>query len=112
MQSDPSQPCAPARIEVCDKHGLRYNAATDDGCTRCRTETGTRTMAPKPMSVSHRPDSRRSLLVAGLLVIVVGFALFAVHTVAYRLGSAVIERTWEEMDAEATERLEDESSFD
>ena len=60
-------------------------------------------MAPKRMSVSHGPDTGRSLLVAGLLVVAVGCALFAAHTVAYKLGSAVMEQTWEEIDGEATE---------
>lgn len=96
------------QIETCEKHGLRYNAAVDDGCARCRTEVGARTIAQRGFSPQRAPDITRGLLVAGVLVAGIGGSLFAAHTVAYHAARTLRDLALEETAEEAEENYEDE----
>lgn len=101
------------RIEVCEKHGLRYNAALDDGCARCRTEAEGRTMDRRGFSPQRAPDVTRSLLVAVALVVGIGGSLYLAHSVAFRFGKAVMEQVLEESPAASEEDYDDyEDDFD
>ena len=72
-------------IATCDKHGLRYNRATDKGCVRCRAESsaatgGTRRGAAPGRAAAEAPASLPiQLLIAALLVGGSGGLFFAAH---------------------------------
>jgi hypothetical protein len=71
-------------IAVCEKHGLRYNRATESGCVRCRRESGVVALPPaagsqptataRPAGAAAPPRSEQpasagtQLLIALLLV--------------------------------------------
>ena len=108
---------AAVRIEVCDKHGLRYNAAVDDGCARCRTEAGARSVGRRDFSTRRAPDLHRGLLVAGALVLAVGGGLFVAHTVAYNAGKLMVDSLMEEApdeepEEDAMSEAESEEAFE
>ncbi len=101
-------PEASVRIEVCEKHGLRFNAATEDGCARCRTETGERAMGPRGFVAQRPPDLGRSVLVAMLMIVGIGGSLFAAHRVAYNFGRAMIEEAMAPLEEDLEEGAFDE----
>ena len=107
LPPDPPTTGAAVRIEVCEKHGLRYNAATDEGCARCRTEAGGRTMDQRGFTPRPAVNVGRSLLVAAALVIAIGGSLFAAHTVAYRASQMLMEQALEEAIEDSDEDYED-----
>jgi len=77
----------PVDIVTCDKHGLRYNRATDKGCVRCRTESGAASGAPRASApragAKGAPEPPASLgvqlLVAALLVGGTGGLFYGAH---------------------------------
>jgi hypothetical protein len=79
-------------IALCEKHGLRYNAADGGGCVRCRREAGLppagavrSTAAPGPArpAAPPRTDPPASALVQGLialaLVAATGVVFWSAH---------------------------------
>jgi len=63
----------PVQIAICERHGLKYNAATEAGCVRCRRESGEGVEGATP--AARRRSAPVQLLVAALLVGTTG-ALF------------------------------------
>jgi hypothetical protein len=76
-------------IAVCERHGLRYNAAEGQGCVRCRRDTAVGGPAgsssgpaaqPRAVRDAERPASvAAQVLVAALLVGGTGGMLWAAH---------------------------------
>ncbi len=71
---------------VCEKHGLRYNPALQTGCVRCRRADGA-----SPAPAGQPPKSGGTSLatawvLALVLILAVGFALYATHLKSYRAG--------------------------
>ena len=76
-------------VAVCEKHGLRYNAAEGHGCVRCRREAGI-PAGPVPSAAPSSGPSRspsagdsasapRQLLFAALLVAGTGAMFWTAH---------------------------------
>ncbi len=107
MTPDTPPEAAAARVEVCDKHGLRYNAAVEEGCARCRTEAAGRAMGGTGFVARRPTDLGRSLIVAVVLVVGVGLSLYGAHSLAYGLGRSVLEQSLDETWEEAPETEED-----
>lgn len=108
MAVDPPPETSPARVEVCARHGLRYNAAVDDGCARCRTEAGARALGNSGAAPRRAPDLGRGLLVAGALIVGAGLGLYAAHRLAYEAGHAVFEETIQDVSQPPLDDAEDE----
>jgi len=113
MTEPPNPPQTPTgtpsvQIEVCEKHGLRYNAAADDGCARCRTEAGGRTLEQRGFAPRRAHDLKRSLLVTAALVVGIGGTLFAAHSVAYHAGKAVMKQVLEDSFDESVDESEED----
>jgi hypothetical protein len=83
---------APSRVEIaiCERHGLRYNAAEGQGCVRCRREAGLATgtvpvtAAPAKAAKPAAPGPRRAsaplhLLIAAALVGGTGALFWSAH---------------------------------
>ena len=75
-------------IAVCEKHGLRYNAAEGQGCVRCRREAGVsagppaataRAAAPGAAPSEASPSVPSQLLLAALLVAGTGAMFWTAH---------------------------------
>lgn len=104
--SDSGQMSGTVQIETCDKHGIRYNALTHDGCVRCRRESG-ETVGPSadaqaatPATAGlpgarHSPNAKRpdrptdlSKVVPGIalalvMILATGQAFYRAHRFAY-----------------------------
>ncbi len=68
-------------IAVCDRHGLRYNRATENGCVRCRREAGARTPATGSDGRAAAAGEREAsapiqLLLAAALIVGTGILLW------------------------------------
>jgi hypothetical protein len=72
--SDDAAPRAPGPA-VCERHGLRFDAATQEGCVLCRRERAAGGAAPMATAIR----SARAWAVAGLLWLVGGGVLFVAH---------------------------------
>ena len=74
-------------VAVCERHGLRYNAAEGQGCVRCRSEAGVtappRRSAAGPATRNASEEAGASLpmqlLVAALLVAGTGTMFWSAH---------------------------------
>lgn len=70
------------RIETCEVHGLKYNAAIATGCVRCRKDgTGAEAgpAASPSVAASAAPSLGKQALVSALLVAGSGFLFFSAH---------------------------------
>ena len=71
------------RIETCATHGLKYNAASEAGCVRCRAEGGVAASPePGPAPPAASAGSPSILVQSGwsaALILGAGFLFFGVH---------------------------------
>jgi hypothetical protein len=69
------------RIETCEVHGLKYNAAIDTGCVRCRRDADGAEAAPSGSAAIAvaAPLVGKQALVSALLVAGSGFLFFTAH---------------------------------
>ena len=66
------------RIETCSKHGLRYNAATTNGCARCLREASGN-LPTQPTQSTDKTAMAPHAMIAALLIAGSGFLFFSVH---------------------------------
>ena len=68
------------RIETCEAHGLKYNAAVATGCVRCRRDpTGAAEVPASASPAETAPSVGKQAAFAALLVAASGFLFFTAH---------------------------------
>jgi len=108
------------QIVKCEKHGLRYNAATQSGCVRCRREAGEfpKTGATRAPERTARQGMSLSaaLAISALLVLATSFAMLWIHTQVYDQTQRLMESDgyeeftpdgYEELTPEEREKIEE-----
>lgn len=74
----------PVQVVRCEKHGLRYNAATQSGCVRCRRETGEASGARQRTETANPPvPLAAALAFTALLLFGTSLTFYHLHTLAY-----------------------------
>jgi len=87
-------------VRLCEKHGIRYNAALQNGCVRCRKEAGDAGPSPRTSAAAGGDGSALpALLVTLLLILATGGALYGLHAMAY----AGVESALDELEQPARE---------
>ncbi|MCP4658810.1 MAG: hypothetical protein GY856_25645 [bacterium] len=100
------------QIVKCEKHGLRYNAATQSGCVRCRREGGEAARAGPVRAAGRTTPQGMSLIaalaVSALLILAMSFVLFWVRYQAEKQVERVMEPDgYEELSPEEREQFEE-----
>ncbi|MDX1630886.1 MAG: hypothetical protein R3234_03440 [Thermoanaerobaculia bacterium] len=71
------------RIETCERHGLKFNAAAQPGCVRCRREAGNlpegRKQPPARGDAGSSPTLGAQMALTATLVFGTGFLFFTAH---------------------------------
>ena len=82
----------PVQIAICERHGLKYNAATETGCVRCRRES-----EPPPTTSPSAPRAASAPLqiVVALLLVSGAGALFCAAQSAMLAGYPLLRHMTE-----------------